>query len=109
MRFKVGIIGCGGRGNAHAKGYAASDDVEMVACADPVEEKARALAEKDYRRMLEEEKPDIVSICTWTPLHAQMIFDSVDSEVKAIHCEKPMAPTRGESKAISGDARRRGS
>ncbi|RKY03439.1 gfo/Idh/MocA family oxidoreductase [Candidatus Poribacteria bacterium] len=108
MKFKVGIIGCGGRGNAHAKGYAASEDVEMVACADPVEEKARALAEKfgiprvykDYREMLEKEKPDIVSICTWTPLHAQMVFDSVDAGVKAIHCEKPMAPTWGESKAI---------
>ena len=26
--YKVGIIGCGGRGGAHAAGYAASEDAE---------------------------------------------------------------------------------
>jgi len=107
-KLKVGIIGCGGRGNAHAQGYKASNDVEIVACADPVREKAEAMAEKfgiphiyeDYRQMLDKEKPDIVSVCTWTGLHARMIFDAVDAGVRAIHAEKPMAPTWGESKAI---------
>jgi predicted dehydrogenase len=107
-KFKVGIIGCGGRGNAHAQGYAASNEVQILACADPVKEKAQAMAKKfniphiyeDYREMLDREKPDIVSVCTWTGLHAQMIFDAVDAGVKAIHAEKPMAPTWGESKTI---------
>jgi predicted dehydrogenase len=108
--YKVGIIGCGGRGKAHAKGYAASKDVEIVACADPKSENALALAEEhkipksgvyaDYKKMLAEVNPDIVSICTWTGLHKQMVIDSVEAGVKAIHAEKPMAPTWGDAKEL---------
>ena len=108
--FKVGIIGCGGRGKSHANGYSASKDAKIVACADPKRENAEALAKahnipkkgiyEDYKDMLTKEKLDIVSICTWTGLHTQMVIDSVNSGVKAIHCEKPMAPTWGESKKL---------
>ena len=45
-KFKVAIIGCGGRGRGHAEGYAASKDVKLVACADPVVSNAEALAQK---------------------------------------------------------------
>jgi len=108
--FKVGIIGCGRRGKAHARGYAASRDAEIVACADPNRENAEALAKEqkvpeskvyaDYERMLEVEEPDVVSICTWPGLHAQMVIDSAEAGVKAVFCEKPMAPTWGESKRL---------
>jgi len=105
--FKVGIIGCGGRGSSHAAGYAASEDAELVACADPVIEKAEALAEKhdmpkvysNYKEMLNKEDLDIVSVCTWTILHTEMIIAAALSGVKAIHSEKPMAPAWGEAKA----------
>ncbi|HIE30287.1 TPA: Gfo/Idh/MocA family oxidoreductase [Candidatus Poribacteria bacterium] len=104
--FKVGIIGCGGRGNAHAAGYSASSDAKLVACADPVSERAEALAQKhnmektysDYKEMLDILDLDIVSVCTWTPLHTEMIIAAALSGVKAIHSEKPMAPTWGEAK-----------
>ena len=36
--YKAGIIGCGGRGRAHAEGYLLSPKVEIVACADTVTE-----------------------------------------------------------------------
>ena len=108
--YKVGIIGCGGRGRSHASGYAASKDVKIVACADPKEENAVELAKThnipktgifaDYKKMLAKKKPDIVSVCTWTGLHYQIIIDCVNAGVKAIHSEKPMAPTWGESKKI---------
>ncbi|MBM3211386.1 Gfo/Idh/MocA family oxidoreductase [Candidatus Poribacteria bacterium] len=108
--YRVGIIGCGGRGKSHAAGYAASKDCEIVACADPKQENAEAMAQAhkipksgiygDYKKMLAEIKPDIVSICTWTGLHAEMIINTAQSGVKAIHAEKPMAPTWGESKEI---------
>ena len=104
--YKVGIIGCGGRGGAHAAGYAASEDAELVAFADPVTEKAEALAQKhnvtnvysDYKEMLDKEDLDIVSVCTWTILHTEMIVAAASSGVRAIHAEKPMAPTWGEAK-----------
>ncbi len=108
--YRVGIIGCGGRGKAHARGYAASEDVEIAACADPNSDNAEALAKNhkipesgvysDYKKMLAEIKPDIVSICTWTGLHTQMVMDSVEAGVIAIHAEKPMAPTWGDSRKL---------
>ena len=44
--FKAGIIGCGGRGRSHARGYQASADVDIVACSDPVEDARNAFAEE---------------------------------------------------------------
>lgn len=106
--FNVGIIGCGGRGQGHAVGYRASSDVNIVACADPVEEARQKLSKefdipnayRDYRQMLEKESLDIVSVCTWPGFHAEMVIAAANSEVRAIHCEKPMAPTWGEAKAL---------
>lgn len=106
--FRVGIIGCGGRGRSHAAGYAASKDVEVVACADPMRQNAEALAKQhnvpriyeDYREMLKKEKLDIVSVCVWTALHLPIVVASVKSGVKAIHCEKPMAVAWGDSKKL---------
>jgi predicted dehydrogenase len=106
--FKAGIIGCGGRGRGHAEGYAASSDVEIVACADPVEESRKAFAERfnvpktyvDYPQMLEQEKLDFVSVCTWPAFHTNMVVAAANSGIKGIHCEKPMAPTWGESKQL---------
>ena len=106
--LRVGIIGCGGRGRGHARGYAEAKDVKIVACADPSEENLEKLLEEqkvpstysDYQEMLKKEKLDVVSICTWIPLHHQMVLDSVKAGVKAIHAEKPMAPTWGEAREM---------
>ncbi|GIX07845.1 MAG: hypothetical protein KatS3mg115_2248 [Candidatus Poribacteria bacterium] len=106
--FKAAVIGCGGRGRAHAAGYAASPDVELVACADPNEENAKAVAERfqipriyaDAQEMLRKERPDIVSICVWTELHLPMVEAAVEAGVRAIHAEKPMEITWGRAKKI---------
>ena len=108
--FKVGIVGSGNRGKAHARAYAFSDEVDVVACSDIDREKAldlageqkipRSKAYRDHKRMLAREEPDIVSICTWPGSHAQIVLDCVEGSVKAIFLEKPMAPTWGESKRI---------
>lgn len=106
--FKAGIIGCGGRGRSHARGYEASPDVEIVACADSVEDARNALAEQfdvpntyeNYQEMLDTESLDFVSVCTWIALHKDMVIAAANSGIKAIHCEKPMAPTWGDAKAL---------
>lgn len=119
VTLRVGIIGCGrpwrregatgfGMGHAHARGYGARSDCTLVACADISRENAEAFIREhpvpryylDYREMLEREKLDLVSICTWTPLHAEMVIAAAEAGVKAIHCEKPMAPTFGEAKRM---------
>jgi len=108
--FKAGVIGCGGRGRAHAIGYKASGEVELVACADPVAEPRQAFVEQfevpqayeDYQEMLEKEDLDLVSVCTWTGLHKDMIIAAARNGVQAIHSEKPMAPTWGDAKELYG-------
>ena len=98
-----------GMAYAHAEGYNKIPGVRLVACADLVQANAEAFALKtgcwktytDYRLMLKQEKPDMVSICTWPHLHAPMVIDAVQAGVKAIHCEKPMADTWGASRKMA--------
>jgi UDP-N-acetylglucosamine 3-dehydrogenase len=108
-QLRVGVIGCGGR--EHALGYKeAADKVKIVAVADPVAEAAQKLAEtypvknihQDYKEMLANNQLDIVSVCTWPEQHRDQVVDSINAGVKAIHCEKPMAPTWGEAHHVSG-------
>ncbi len=107
-KLKAAIIGCGGRGKEHAKGYAASEETELIAVVDPIAKAAQGLAQKhgapniypSYAEMFAEHKPDIVSVCTWTGLHAEMVKDIAKAGVRAIHSEKPMAPTWGEAKSM---------
>jgi len=119
-KYRVGFIGTGknrknpsGLGYAmaylHADGYKQlSDDCEMVACADIVEENARLFADTygfsavytDYHEMLAKENLDIVSICVWPHLHCEMTVAACAAGVKAVNCEKPMALTFGEARTM---------
>ena len=96
----------------HANGYKALDSCELVACADIVQENAGAFAEAhaipgvytDYKRMLQAEALDMVSICTWMHLHEPMALDAIAAGVRAIHCEKPMADTWGGARRMAAAA-----
>ena len=118
-KFLVGFIGTGKKperpglhGYAmayrHAEAYKLIPDCEMVACADIVKENREAFAQAygfkgvyaDYNDMLAKDKLDIVSICTWPKLHAEMTIASIAAHVRAVHCEKPMALTFGESRKM---------
>lgn len=115
-QFRVGIIGCGrpwksqdasgfGMAHFHARGYTSSPDTMIVALADINLDNARAFQAEhggeriyaDYQEMLAREQLDIVSICTWPHLHAPMVIAAAEAGVKAIHCEKPMAPSYAEA------------
>ncbi len=104
--YRVGIIGCGSRGDKHALGFKADDRCQIKALVDIKTEAAREVDDKygfganiynDYREMLYKEELDVIAICLWTDLHLPVFKDCVESEVKAIFLEKPMAPTWGES------------
>lgn len=115
-RYRVGFIGVGrprgqegftgfGMAHMHALGYEASPDCQITAVADINLENAKAFQAmhggerlyQDYREMLKNEHLDIVSISTWPALHAEMVVAAAKSGVKGVYCEKPMAPTYGES------------
>jgi predicted dehydrogenase len=121
--FRVGIIGCGppqpiktptgsrirpGQGNVHAEAYKASPACEIVAAADIKRENLDLFCEThnvphaylDHREMLANADLDIVSVCVWPALHAPMVIDAANAGVRAIHCEKPVAPTWGEARRM---------
>ena len=106
--YKAGLIGCGGRGRAHAEGYQAADNVLIAACSDSIEATRQSLTQDfdvansyyDYREMLAKEDLDLVSVCTWTGQHREMVEAAAQSKIKAIHCEKPMASNWGDAKAL---------
>jgi predicted dehydrogenase len=95
----VGIIACGIIAESHLRAYRKIDAVEVVAGADVSPEvRERWTAEHGIPRMyataeelLERERPDIVSVCTWPPLRPEMTELACARGVKAIVAEKPMA------------------
>jgi predicted dehydrogenase len=121
-KLRIGFIGTGKRkdgvGTAtegffmayfHWRAYRKLPDVEFVACADINGEYAAEFAQNagtrsvytDYKEMVAREKLDLVSICTWPHLHAEMVINCARAGVKAIHCEKPMAATWKEAKEMA--------
>ncbi|WP_235853567.1 Gfo/Idh/MocA family protein [Halosimplex salinum] len=101
----------------HAEGYERLDDCELVACADLEPERADAFAARfdveetfeDYETMLAEAEPDIVSISVWPDIHADVVIDCARApSVDAIHCEKPMDLTWGNSRLMAQVCDRRG-
>jgi UDP-N-acetylglucosamine 3-dehydrogenase len=127
-KYRVGVIGCGDNSKKRdAMGYAMAwehgnayeklpEQCEVVSCADISEKNAKAYADRfgaktiysDYKEMLAKEGLDIVSICTWMHLHAEMAIAAVEAGVKAIHCEKPMATTWGDAKRMTQVCKDRG-
>ena len=105
-KYRVGIIGCGGIANAHARGYQGVEQTEIVALADPVQVALDKFAETysvsaencylDAREMLDNENLDIVSVATWHKLHAPMTIAACARSPKAVLCEKPMGVSLGE-------------
>ena len=125
--LRVGIIGCGrprgteggtgfGMSHFHARGYLAAPAIRLVAVADINLDNARAFAAEhgaeqvygDYREMLARERLAVVSICTWPGLHAEMVVAAAEAGVRAVHCEKPMAPTWAEAVRMERACRERG-
>ncbi|MFW6189115.1 MAG: Gfo/Idh/MocA family protein [Planctomycetota bacterium] len=104
--YAASIIGCGGIARLHVRGYKSEQRCRIVGLCDLDEEAAREFRDEhgvdapiyaDYREMLEAEEPDFASICLWPHLHRPVALDCAEAGVRAVHCEKPIAPTWGES------------
>lgn len=115
MSLRVGIIGCGGIAGVHVRGYRASQDAEVVACADISPERARDFAGKhsipeayaDYKAMLEQERLDGVSVCTPNYAHCEPTLTALKSGVGVL-CEKPIALNSDEAGIMVETARSTG-
>ena len=107
-KLKVGIIGTGWIAEAHIQQYVKFPDVEVVAMADLIPGKCQAFCEKmgvdytnirfypDHKSMLENEKLDAVSVCTYNTTHAECTIDSLRAGVHVL-LEKPFTVTVEEA------------
>ncbi len=111
MKLKAGIIGLGNIGSlfdedprrkevwSHVGAYLASPKVAIVAGAEPDITRLNRFAQRcpqakpyqDYGEMLKDNRLDMVSICSPTDTHFEILSRAVEAEVKAIFCEKPVA------------------
>jgi len=108
-RIGVGFIGAGGMGTKHleaCKGLKDSDNLQFLGVADCWRKRAEegaALLETealvDYRKLLDKQDIDYVTIATPEHRHAQIVLDALDSE-KAVYCEKPLAHTIEEGQSL---------
>lgn len=108
-RYRVGVIGHSGRGDyGHLldRPWLDVPETEIVAVADagekgPGDAVKRLKAQKgftDYRRMLDEVKPDLVSICPrHLDQHRDMVVAAAERGVRGIYLEKPMCRTPAEA------------
>ena len=75
MNLKIGLVGAGGIGTIHLEGFSLNPNCQVVAIASRTEEHAKAASEKfnvpkvyagndSWENMLDNEKLDVVSICT---------------------------------------------
>jgi predicted dehydrogenase len=108
-RYRVAIIGHTGRGNyGHGLDTVWQEfpetEVVAVADADPaglaaaVKRLGNPRSFADYRRMLDDVKPDLVTICPrWVDQHCDMVVAAADRGVRGIYLEKPLCRTLDEA------------
>jgi predicted dehydrogenase len=109
MKLRVGLIGAGGFGYLHLSGYKKNENCELVAVASRTEQHAKDAAEKfnipkyywgdDWKKMLEVERLDVVSICSPNYLHAPMTIEAIKNNVNIL-CEKPICISEKEIEEI---------
>ncbi|MBS0899321.1 Gfo/Idh/MocA family protein [Pantoea dispersa] len=110
--IKVCVIGAGFMGAMHARIWQQMYGVDVVGVADPDLSRSEALKEwipklncyEDFNQMLDQEKPNIVSICTKDDFHLAPALAA--ARVGAhIFLEKPIAATMEDGEAIIRAAR----
>lgn len=121
-KYNVGIIGCGRiawlmdedvlrkKIITHAAAYLRCPKTQIIAACDVDQEKLHKFAERypvknlysDFRCMLKNERIDIISICTLSDTHYEIVKEIVKLKYPplAIFCEKPIASTLEQAKKM---------
>ncbi len=120
-KLKVAIIGCGWIAKAHLLRYLQMPDVEIVAASDLIPGKAEQFFKdhapeldtskirfySSYKELIDKEKPDAVSICTYNRMHAECTIYALDHGVNVL-LEKPLCVTLEEAVEIRKAEKRSG-
>src|SRR4051812_47920964 len=95
-KLRLGILGAGAMGGAHAAAYAAIPGVELV-----------GTFTRDAERLLDDATVDAVDICLPTPVHARFAIAALERG-KHVFCETPMALVLDDALAMRNAARMAG-
>ena len=104
--LRAAVIGLGSMGINHARVYAEIKGVELVAVTDTDAERARSAGKRygvpsyvDYREMLSESTPTIVSVAVPTRQHCDVVTGALTAGCHVL-VEKPIAATVEEAQAM---------
>ncbi len=111
---RVAVIGCGRCAQDHIQAYQRLPEARIVAVADTDQRHAESAATQtgahaftDYRKLLKEEQPDAVSICTPPATHAEITLQALAAGAHVL-CEKPLTITLADAKRVVRAAQERG-
>ena len=110
-KVKLGIIGCGARSKAHRKSFAALDCVEVVAVADPIEERRAEVAKQfgctrvytDHNELFDNETADTLDallICVEPTAHNGIETRAIEAGIPFL-VEKPIHMNLDEAEKIA--------
>jgi len=115
-RVRVGFIGCGGQATANIYPHIFSlDFMELIACCDLIEEKAKNNAERfgakawytDYEKMLDNEQLDAVFVVGHPKMHTDLGIACLEKGYH-VFTEKPTATNLADAKRMAETAERVG-
>ena len=111
-QVRIGVIGVGQIGKRHVQQHADIRGAEVVAVADIDEPEAQRVAERfnisqvytDFREVLRRDEIDAVDVCLHNNLHAPVTIAALRAG-KHVYCEKPMAGSYADARAMYDTAR----
>lgn len=111
-KIRVAVIGAGNMGKNHLRNYFLLPESELVGLAD-INPATKKLADEygaafftDYKQMLDEVKPDAVSIVVPTPFHYDVASEAMNRGIHTL-LEKPIASTVEEADALIALAKKK--
>jgi UDP-N-acetylglucosamine 3-dehydrogenase len=114
MTLRVAVIGVGAMGHNHARVYSEMPDVELVGVADSDGQVAQAVARRyggcaytDFTQLLDEKKPDLVTIAVPTVDHLNVASQVIQRNIHLL-IEKPIAFSADEGRQIIAAAQQAG-
>lgn len=111
-KIRIGLIGAGGWGRDHARGYTAAPNVDLVAVADTDLTKAKALAADFHvpqaygsiEALLADTSVDAVSIVIPNAFHAEVAIQALEAG-KPVMLDKPFALSLADAQRVVDKAR----
>lgn len=112
-KLKMAIIGSGQIAQVtHIPNYQSMEEVKIVGISDTRLEAAKSVAEKfqienyydSHKKMLEECRPDAVTVCVPNKFHSSITMDALEAGCH-VFCEKPPAITAQEARNMEEKAK----